>query len=320
MDNYFSGLCDINSWEEKEFAKIALDIFGNPELETTPKHRKVWEFARTIIALKRAGLLDSKAKGLSVAAGVERILFYLATKINKIVATDIYGIGDFASLEANREFLSNPKKFSHIEIPDNSLSVLEMDALNLRFKENTFDFAFSMSSVEHFGGVEGAAKSINEMARVVKPGGLVIVTTELSDSRRFTDQIFNKRRLIRLINSINIPLIDQINLDADFEKVFFQGEESKKIVTDFFKDDLNSLPHINLSVWGVNFTSCILVFRKEGEHKFFEDSDLDNQIEGIKKEYEAEGGFKFSPFKPTAREKIELFINKIEKRLFYKNL
>ena len=35
-----------------------------------------------------------------------------------------------------------------------------------------------MSSIEHFGGHEAAARSMQEMARVTKPGGVVAVATE----------------------------------------------------------------------------------------------------------------------------------------------
>jgi ubiquinone/menaquinone biosynthesis C-methylase UbiE len=46
-----------------------------------------------------------------------------------------------------------------------------MDALNLQYGENEFDAAFSVFGVVYFGS--GMAKALTEMARVVRPGGLI---------------------------------------------------------------------------------------------------------------------------------------------------
>jgi ubiquinone/menaquinone biosynthesis C-methylase UbiE len=45
-----------------------------------------------------------------------------------------------------------------------------MDGIRLEFPSETFDIAFSFSSIEHFGGEthEGALKSLKEMKRVLK--------------------------------------------------------------------------------------------------------------------------------------------------------
>jgi SAM-dependent methyltransferase len=53
-----------------------------------------------------------------------------------------------------------------------------MDGLDLHHEDGTFDVAFSLSSIEHFGGVDAARAALREMARVVRPGGIVAVATE----------------------------------------------------------------------------------------------------------------------------------------------
>ena len=53
-----------------------------------------------------------------------------------------------------------------------------MDALDLRFEDRTFDAVYSLSSIEHFGGLAGATRALDEMARVLKPSGIVALTTE----------------------------------------------------------------------------------------------------------------------------------------------
>jgi SAM-dependent methyltransferase len=87
------------------------------------------------------------------------------------------------------------------------LIVSWMDALDLRFDDDTFDFAFSLGSIEHFGAVEAAARALAEMARVVRPGGVVFVTTEQALDGRRGPQIsqlwlFEPDELLALVDDI----------------------------------------------------------------------------------------------------------------------
>ncbi len=62
--------------------------------------RKVWEFAMLALYLQDAGRLHDGTRALAVGAGDERILFWLANRLGAVVATDIYGTGDFAAKDA----------------------------------------------------------------------------------------------------------------------------------------------------------------------------------------------------------------------------
>lgn len=53
------------------------------------------------------------------------------------------------------------------------LHAVRGDARNLQFKNNSFDFVFSLGVVEHFPETEQAIK---EHARVCKPGGLILIS------------------------------------------------------------------------------------------------------------------------------------------------
>ncbi len=50
------------------------------------------------------------------------------------------------------------------------------DARNLGYPDHFFDIAYSMSVIEHVEGERGDLKSITEMIRVLKPGGLLLVS------------------------------------------------------------------------------------------------------------------------------------------------
>ena len=53
-----------------------------------------------------------------------------------------------------------------------------MDALELRYEDESFDGVFSSSSVEHFGDLAAVRRAFEEMHRVLRPGGVVTLSTE----------------------------------------------------------------------------------------------------------------------------------------------
>lgn len=258
-----SRLCDVEEWESAEFQQVANSLMRMSEV---PKHRKIWEFATTLLALERLELLNKDSLGISIAAGAERILFDLANKVGGIVATDIYGDGHFADLEANQSFLVNQKQFAPFEYVEENLCAAYSDALDLQFGSNIFDFAISMSSIEHFGGVEKSRQSLKEMGRVLRPGGYAIIATEFAINNYATDQVFLVDDIEKLLSGTGLELLD------DFS--FRTSEESIKYLCDMRKDDLNIYPHINLKNLCSIFTSGLLILKKEGQYHKRIESDF----------------------------------------------
>jgi len=118
------------------------------------------------------------------------------------------------------------------------------------------DFALSMSSIEHFGGIKKARLALQEMGRVLRPGGYAIITTEISLNGFATDQVFLVKHIKDILRDSKLSLV------SDFS--YATSEDSLKYLCDMLKDDLNSLPHVNLKSFSSIFTSGILVLRKEG--------------------------------------------------------
>ena len=254
INNYsVCKLCDIADWKDEEFLLLSSDIMARAP-KNSPIHRKLWEFTKTVQALKRTGQLHSEAVGLSVAAGSERILYYLTHFVRCIVASDIYGEGDFADLEADGGFLNNPEKFAPYAYNKDRLEPVYLDALNLRFPDNSFDFAFSLSSIEHFGGVQKSALALKEMGRVIKPGGVVVVTTDVTLNGLITNEVFTRKNIAWMIAESGLELEHDIDWSI--------SDESKVHSIDMRKDDLATLPHVNLKIFGARFTSIVLTLRK----------------------------------------------------------
>ena len=177
-------LCEIEDFRHALRREAIRDIERRflPEFPLHPtrrEHRKSWEYAQLMLGLRQLGALRSDAMVLSVAAGSEYVLFWLTEYVRMVFATDIYGSGQFARREAEANMLFNPGAFvPHIPYNRNRLRVQYMNALDLRYEDDTFDVVFSLSSIEHFGGLGSASAALREMSRVAKPGGVVMLTTE----------------------------------------------------------------------------------------------------------------------------------------------
>jgi ubiquinone/menaquinone biosynthesis C-methylase UbiE len=91
-----------------------------------------------------------------------------------------------------------------------------MDAANLEFPSDTFDIAFSISSIEHFGGKNhsGALRSLKEIERVLRTGGIAVITTEYILNDKKHPEFFNRRTIYNdLINKLNkLQLVEPLDL------------------------------------------------------------------------------------------------------------
>jgi SAM-dependent methyltransferase len=169
-------------------------------------HRKDWEWAIGIMAMKRFDKLNKSSTAIGVGSGTEPIPFYLANKISRVYATDLYEDDESWKQAAPSEFLKDPKKYSPFQYREDALTVLRMSGAKLDFPDESFDIAFSFSSIEHFGGENhsGALKAMKEIERVLKPGGIAVISTEYILNDKEHPEFFNKR-------TIHSDLIDRLD-------------------------------------------------------------------------------------------------------------
>jgi SAM-dependent methyltransferase len=170
-------LCDLRDFDDLAVSSRIDDIV--PGLAASERlHRKNWEYAMLTLFLEDSGLLREDTRILSVGAGHETVLFWLANRVAKVVATDIYGEGSFSEQEADRTMLSDPTSFAPYPYRESHLEVRHMDAKQLEFADDSFDAVFTLSSIEHFGSWADIRRSAHEMGRVLRPGGCAFVATE----------------------------------------------------------------------------------------------------------------------------------------------
>jgi SAM-dependent methyltransferase len=145
-------ICDEADWEGEEWLSL-LDAMGIGHMREQI-HRKAWEWAQGLYALQHLGLLREDATAIGVGVGIEQIMFYLTNHIQMVYATDIYGEGGFVNETAYADMLASPERYVRIPFRRDHLTVMYMDGCSLEFPDNHFDFAFSFSSIEHFGPEE----------------------------------------------------------------------------------------------------------------------------------------------------------------------
>jgi SAM-dependent methyltransferase len=172
----YAKLCDISDFDAELRARIQEIVPGLAPGEEA--HRKYWEYALLTFFLEDVGMLTDQTQALGIGAGEETVLFWLANRLGGVVATDIYGEGAFADREAREVMLRNPAAVAPYPYRTNRLHVAKMDGRALEFADGTFDFVFSLSSLEHFGGPLDVARGARELGRVLRPGGYAFVVTE----------------------------------------------------------------------------------------------------------------------------------------------
>lgn len=138
-------------------------------------HRKGWEWTQTIWGLERLGMLRPEHRAIGVGAGRECVIFWLGDRLAQVVATDLYGNPVWTAeggREADATVLEDPESFCPRPIRADVIEFRTMDGTDLgTYGDGTFDFAWSLSSIEHFGSHVRSGDAVREMARVVRPGG-----------------------------------------------------------------------------------------------------------------------------------------------------
>jgi ubiquinone/menaquinone biosynthesis C-methylase UbiE len=79
---------------------------------------------------------------------------------------------------APSSMLIDPDRHGRCPFNRNRLVVQHMSALDLRFEPATFDVVYSFSTIEHVGTLQEIHRVFSEIHRVLKRGGIAVITTE----------------------------------------------------------------------------------------------------------------------------------------------
>lgn len=176
-------LCELSDFGDADLAAVMRAIYGggseSPEFPRGEEHRKHWEVSMSVRALRDLGALRPDAEILGVGAGREATLFWLTREVRRVFATDLYLAEDsWSATDSGARMLIEPSGDVHFGWNPRRLVVQHMNGLDLRYEDDSFDGIFSSGSIEHFGELPDIRRSVEEMYRVLKPGGVAAIATE----------------------------------------------------------------------------------------------------------------------------------------------
>ena len=179
----YNAMLKLEDFEDTSFLNVHKKMFAHrfdlPGYPAGFEMAKAWEMTVCARTFLDHGVLRPDAEVLGVAAGSEHTAFWLTNYVKRVFVTDLY-LMDAGWKEANRDMLIAPERFA---VPGTAwnpdrMVVQNMDALSLRYEDCSFDGVFSCGSIEHFGSLADVARSMAEVGRVLKPGGIAVISTE----------------------------------------------------------------------------------------------------------------------------------------------
>ena len=178
----YCKLCEVSDFYDPDLRPLVGEVSGEgsrfPDYPRGREHRKWWEIAMTARALRDLGALGKDSELLGVGAGREATMYWLTNHARRVFATDLYLADDsWTESDSDARMVIDPSEGAAIPWSPTRLVVQHMDALELRYEDESFDGIFSSGSIEHFGTYEQIRQGVEEMYRVLKPGGVAGIST-----------------------------------------------------------------------------------------------------------------------------------------------
>ena len=285
----FNKLCELEDFSDPDLAPYIREVVAYKaphfakDFPRGAEHRKDWEVAMAVRSFDRYGALTPDSVLLGVGAGQEDTLFYLTRRVRQVFATDRYlAPGEWQSL-APPAMMVDPESVSRMEFDADRLVAQHMDGRWLRYPDQTFDGIFSCGSIEHFGELQDVAYSAYEMGRVLKPGGILALSTEF----RLTGPpggigwpgmtlLFSRENLIRyIIEASGLEPVDDVDTTIS-EASLATSRNNSEVLEDQARAaaaqvglprplppfTLWQFPHIVLNMAGYSFGSVHITLRK----------------------------------------------------------
>ena len=251
-------LCELANpakWDNPEWMTLLRDLkVISPDKASM--HRKGYEFTQLVYGLGRLGRLREDATVLSVGAGHEAVLYWLANHVGAVIGTDMYEEGRWSSIgirEGDARVIERPQDYAPFPYREDRLIFLKMDGRHLGFRSDTFDIAYSLSSIEHFGGLTGAQAAVDEMVRVLKPGGMLVLATEYMLAGAPHEEVFQPAEIHALVSRPGLRLVQPID-----EQVYRRYEYA---VVDLYKNRFQT-PHMVVQMGETVFTTVMVFLEK----------------------------------------------------------
>jgi SAM-dependent methyltransferase len=267
------AVCNIGDFADLELHTLMREAFATRILRygskfpTGVEHRKYWEVAMALRALRDLGAMSPETEALGVGAGAEATLFWLTNHVSRVFATDLYLDAGTWEEVASPGMLVDASSYATCRWNPRRLVVQNMNALDLRYEDCSFDAIFSSSSIEHFGTFEDVRAAAREMHRVLRPGGVLSLSTEfrirgegqrIGGTLTFSEAELRSTIIDGLSWELASPLDTTISSDtASVIVPFAEAVEDMQVNRDWSR-----YPHILLEHDAIVWTSVHVALRK----------------------------------------------------------
>jgi SAM-dependent methyltransferase len=175
--------CEVEDFHQPEMASALRALFpreavASAEWPRGAEYRKHWEICMVMLAMQAFLEPERRQFALGVGAGTEATTFLLTHHFRWVFATDLYATADWSG-DSPPNMLTQPANYAGgFPFQNRRLVVQHMDARQIQHEDATFDLVYSCGSIEHFGTREQIRQAAGEMGRVLKPGGIIAISTE----------------------------------------------------------------------------------------------------------------------------------------------
>ena len=236
------------------------------KLRQQPKrlHRKVWEYCYISQALQERQMLQAGKRGIGFAVGLEPLASLFASYGCEVLGTDLQA--------------DEAAKKGWVDTNQHAASLTELNRLGLcpsaRFEElvsfryvdmralpgdlGTADFIWSACSFEHLGNLEEGLQFVLNSAKLLRPGGVAVHTTEfnVSSNDKTVDDggvvIYRRKDIENVAARLEK---DGFMIDLDFTDGTLPGDAYVDPYP--FKGEV----HLKLDLWGHTSTSYGLIIQ-----------------------------------------------------------
>lgn len=170
-------------------SQVESDVFKRwcEEIKETPRcNRKLWEYVYVLQCLHKADKLKPGIIGLGFGVGKEPLPALMAKYGCSVVATDMdESLANEIGWVKTNQHSTSTKDLNSLGICEQepferlvSFITADMNKIDPKLKESKFDFIWSCCSVDHLGSIELSKKFLIETAKMLKPDGVSVHTTE----------------------------------------------------------------------------------------------------------------------------------------------
>jgi SAM-dependent methyltransferase len=273
----YCKLCDVEDFADPSLSELIRDIYPTAVERTDPEfplgweYRKHWEVAMAARTLRELGALGDGSELLGVGAGTEATSFWLTRFGGRVFATDLYLQRGEWTRDAVAPMLTDPGRFAPGPWNAKRLVVQHMNALELQYEDESFQGIYSSGSIEHFGNFREIRQAVCEMFRVLKPAGVLTVSTEFrleGPSPGLPNVwMFDEDELSTLFGGLGWSLASSLDLSLSsrtLEGVVPFSEATADVRAGRIERRWSRFPHIVLREGEHLWTSVHIAFVKEG--------------------------------------------------------